>query len=454
MKKISKLLGLTTIVLSCGLVSCSSSDVDENLGETKTVVNMLSTPQPIQLTEEQKVFVNDNNQFALNFLKTVNDEYPYKTGTSFIYSPLSITYVLGMVNDAAVGQTEQEIEQTLGFHKGGIKAVNDYCKNLIQNLPKVDEKVTLNIANAIFLNKNYTLIPQFEQDMKDYYDAKAEALDFSSPQTLDHINGWCNDKTKGMIPTILDEVNPDMASYLLNAIYFKADWTSKFDPKNTTTETFSSEAGYSDLLNPPVMFTYELPMMHQNVLISYMKTDTYSAVILPYGSGLWNMTVLLPENGKTTDDVIKEVTQSSILNNPGWCETGGNFFEGYEVDLKLPRFEIASDTDELRPNLKDGLVDLMKKMGIQLAFDAIQADIPNMCTLPVFIKMMRQKARIKVNEEGSEAAAVTVAGMMEKSASGPREYPKATFHANRSFVYVISEASSGVILFVGKFTGQ
>ena len=453
MKKIIKFLGLA-VVLNCGLVSCSSSDVDENLGETKTVVNMLSTPQPIQLTEEQKVFVNDNNRFTLNFLKTVNDEYPYKTGKSFIYSPLSITYVLGMVNDAAVGQTEQEIEQTLGFHQGGIKAVNDYCRNLIQNLPKVDEKVTLNIANAIFLNKNYTLIPQFEQDMKDYYDAKAEALDFSSTETLGHINDWCNDKTKGMIPTILDEVNPDMASYLLNAIYFKADWTSKFDPKNTTTETFSSEAGYSDLLNPPVMFTYELPMMHQNVLISYMKTDTYSAVILPYGSGLWNMTVLLPENGKTTYDVINELTQSSILNNPGWCETGGNFFSGYEVDLKLPRFEIASDTDELRPNLKDGLVDLMKKMGIKLAFDAIEADIPNMCNLPVFIKMMRQKAKIKVNEEGSEAAAVTVAGMMEKSALGPREYPKATFHANRSFVYVISEASSGVILFVGKFTGQ
>ena len=443
MKKISKLLGLTTIVLSCGLMSCSSSDVDENLGETETVVNMLSTPQPIQLTEEQKVFVNDNNQFALNFLKTVNDEYPYKTGTSFIYSPLSITYVLGMVNDAAVGQTEQEIEQTLGFHKGGIKAVNDYCKNLIQNLPKVDEKVTLNIANAIFLNKNYTLIPQFEQDMKNYYDAKAEALDFSSPQTLGHINGWCNDKTKGMIPTILDEVNPDMASYLLNAIYFKADWTSKFDQKNTKEETFTTEKGSTTL-----------HMMHQNVLISYMKTNTYSAVILPYGSGLWNMTVLLPENGKTTDDVINELTQSSILNNPGWCETGGNFFSGYEVDLKLPRFEIASDTDELRPNLKDSLVDLMKKMGIKLAFDAIQADIPNMCTLPVFIKMMRQKAKIKVNEEGSESAAVTVAGMMYNSASGPREYPKATFHANRSFVYVIREASSGVILFVGKFTGQ
>ena len=458
MKKISKLLGLTTIVLSCGLVSCSSSDVDENLGETKTVVNMLSTPQPIQLTEEQKVFVTDNNHFTLNFIKTVNDEYPYRTGESFIFSPLSITFVLGMVNDGAVGQTEQEIEQTLGFHKGGIKAVNEYCKNLIDNLPKVDEDVTLNIANAIFLNKQYTLKPQFEQDMKEYYDAKAEALDFSSPETLGHINNWCDKKTKGMIPTILDEVKPNMASYLLNAIYFKADWTSKFDPKNTTTETFTSEAGYSDLLNPPHMFTYELPMMHQNVLINYAKSDICSSINLPFGNGMWYMTIMLPEEGKTTYDIINNLRWGlnyvhTYSRTRGTDDIYFNPFSPHEVDLKLPRFETSSDTDDLKINLKDGLADVMKKMGIHLAFDEIQAEIPNMCNLPVFIKMMRQKAKIIVNEEGSEAAAVTVAGMMEKSAVGPRDYPKATFHANRSFVYVIREASSGVILFVGKFTG-
>ena len=193
-------------------------------------------------------------------------------------------------------------------------------------------------------------------------------------------------------------------------------------------------------------------MMHQNVLISYLKTNTYSAVILPYGNSLWNMTVMLPEEGATTDDIIKEVAQSSVLNNRGWCGTGGNVFRGYEVDLKLPRFETASDTDEL--DVKNGLVGLMQKMGIKLAFDSDFAEIPNMCEdRNLYISMMRQKAKIKVNEEGSEAAAVTVAGVNATTAVSPQEYPKATFHANRPFVYAISEASSGVILFVGKFTG-
>ena len=430
---------IAALVLSSGMVSCSSSEVTaEDPDEPQTIVYMMADSQPIQLTEAQMVFANDNNQFTLNFLKTVNDVD--KSGKSFIYSPLSITYVLGMVNDAAIGQTEKELEQTLGFHEGGIKAVNEYCKKLIDGLPKVDENVKLNIANAIFVNKNYTLKEQFQKDMNDYYDAKAETLDFSSPQTLSHINGWCYDKTNGMIPTILDEVDPNMMSYLLNAIYFKADWASKFDQKNTKDEPFTTESG-----------NITLPLMHQNVLISYLKNDTYSAVVIPYGSGLWNMTVLLPEEGKTADDVIKEIAKSSVVNNRGWCETGGNYFRGYEVDLKLPRFETDSDTDKL--DIKDGLVGLMKKMGINLAFDSYLAEIPNMCELPVYIAMMRQKAKIKVNEEGSEAAAVTVAGMMEKSSMGPVEYPKATFHANRPFVYVIQEASSGVILFIGKFTG-
>ena len=436
MKRANKLLGLA-VILSGGLLSCSSSE-DIDIGEAKQVVNMLSESEPIQLTQEQQVFANDNNGFTLNFLKTVTDAD--KSGKSYIYSPLSITYVLGMVNDAAVGQTEKELEQTLGFHQGGIQAVNDYCKKLIDGLPKVDNKVTLNIANALFVNKNRAkLQAQYQQDMKQCYDAQAENLDFSSPSTLNTINGWCNDHTNGMIPEILEAIDPNMVTYLLNAIYFKADWASKFDQKNTKEETFTTEKGKT-----------KLPLMHQNVLISYLKNNTYSAVIIPYGSGLWNMTVLLPEEGKTTDDVIKEVVESSVLNNHGWCLTGMNTFQGYEVDLKLPRFETSSDTDKL--DIKDGLAGLMQKMGIKLAFDAYFAEIPNMCEAPVYIAMMRQKAKIKVNEEGSEAAAVTVAGM-NMAMSQPMEYPKATFHANRPFVYVIQEASSGVILFVGKFTG-
>ncbi len=430
---------LSALVLSGAMLSCASSEDIDN-GDTKEVVNMLSESEPIQLTQEQKLFAKDNNGFTLNFLKTVNDAD--KSGKNFIYSPLSIAYVLGMVNDAAIGQTEQELEQTLGFHQGGIQAVNEYCKKLIDGLPKVDNKVTLNIANAIFLNKEYTLKNQFQEDMETYYDAKAEALDFKASGTLGHINGWCSDKTNGMIPSILDEINPDMVSYLLNAIYFKADWASKFDKKNTREENFTTDKG-----------NVKIPLMHQEVLISYLNNGTYSAIEMPYSNGYWKMTVMLPEEGKTTDDIINRISQCGILEGHGFCGTMGDTYRAYEVDLKLPRFETSSDTNELGD---DGLVELMRSMGIKLAFDCDFAEIPNMCEdRYLYISMMRQKAKIKVNEEGSEAAAVTVAGMFDcTSISKPVEYPKATFHANRPFVYAISEASSGVILFVGKFTGK
>ena len=415
------------------MLSCSSSD-DEGFDEEKKLVNMVANVIPVKLTAEQRVFVNDNNGFSLNFLKQVNETD--RSGKSFIYSPLSLTYVLGMVNDAAEGQTEEELEQTLGFHEGGLHAVNDYCKKLIDGLPYVDKDVELNIANAIFLNNKYKLKDQFQKDMQDFYDAKAEALDFKSNKTLGHINDWCKNKTKGMIPTILDEVNPDMVMFLLNAIYFKADWTHQFDPKQTKNETFTTEEG-----------TTTMPMMHQNVLISYVKNDTYAGINIPYSNESWIMTVMLPEEGKTTDDVI------NYLADKGWPKDYqvDNPMSGattYEVDLKLPRFETSSDTN----NMDGGLIEVLKKMGINRAFDSQSAQFPNMCDKPVYISLMRQKAKIKVNEEGAEAAAVTVAGMYATSA-GPVEILKADFHANRPFVYLIRESHSGAILFVGKFTG-
>ena len=199
--------------------------------------------------------------------------------------------------------------------------------------------------------------------------------------------------------------------------------------------------------------------MHQNVLIQYVNTPSFSAVKIPYGNGMWEMMVMLPKEGEGVDNVINDIATNGISCQGAVCEIEDGIatmsaygFMPYEVDLKIPRFETSSDTDN--PNIEGGLIGLMQKMGIRLAFDDSKAEIPNMSDVPVWIAMMRQKAKIKVNEEGSEAAAVTVAGMMALSAnSTPPEYPKATFHANRPFVYVIREASSGVILFVGKFTG-
>ena len=297
---------ILALALGSLVAACSSSETIEDVGGPK-YVNMYQEVKPVQLTAEQRVFANDNNGFTLNFFQSLNGK---TKNQSVICSPLSITYVLSMVNDAATGTTEQELEQTLGFHKGGIRAVNDYCKNFIYNLPHVDEKVQLDIANAIFLNDKYQLKKQFQQDMADYYDAKAEALDFSSPSTLDKINGWCNEKTRGMIPEILDKVNPAMVSYLLNAIYFKAEWASMFEKKDTREEPFVTPDGET-----------RVPLMHQNVYMNYLRNDTYAAVSIPYGNGRWMMTVMLPEEGKTTtDDIVSSLAASGwstdYLKNP------------------------------------------------------------------------------------------------------------------------------------------
>lgn len=425
---------IAALLLGSMLGACSSSVSIEEAGEPK-YVNMYQEVKPVRLTAEQTVFANDNNGFTLNFFQSLNGKMKNR---SIVCSPLSITYVLSMVNDGATGTTEQELEQTLGFHKGGIQAVNDYCKNLIDNLSHVDEKVQLNIANAIFVNDKYQLKKQFQQDMANYYDAKAEALDFSSPSTLDRINGWCDEKTRGMIPTILERVDPRTVSYLLNAIYFKAEWASMFEKNETREETFTTPDGET-----------RVPLMHQNVYMNYLRNDQYAAVSIPYGNGQWMMTVMLPEDGKTTDDVISSLAASGwstdFLKNPL------REARRYAVDLKLPRFETAFDTDDA-----GGLIELLKGMGIRRVFDGNSAEIPNMCENgDLYISMMKQKAKIKVNEEGSEAAAVTIAGLNFLSAvADTQEPPKATFHANRPFVYVIHEQSSGVILFVGKFMGK
>ena len=420
MKKLILIMALTAL---CGQMSAFSQPSNSLKSEENTYTSLDNEPSPILLTEQQRTFVADNNAFTLKFIKTVNDED--QSGKSFIYSPLSITYVMSMVNAAAEGETERELEQTLGFHQGGIKAVNEFCKTLIDSLPKIDQKVQLNIANAIFVNKDYRLLKPYQKDMQNYYDALAESLDFASKKSLDRINDWCNKKTKGMIPSILDELNPKAVSYLLNAIYFKAQWTDKFKERNTSNGTFTTAEG-------PI----KIPLMWQCEYFKYMKNDIFAAVDLPYGNGQWSMTVMLPEKGKSADDVIDYLAK----NGTSFTDQ----MRSREVNLKLPRFETESTTENLKRT--------MIKMGITRVFGN-GAEIPNMCNTGVYISNMLQKARIKVNETGSEAAAVTAVEIYALSARLHPEEP-VVFHANHPFVYAIREASTGVILFVGKFTGK
>jgi serpin B len=213
-----------------------------------------------------------------------------------------------------------------------------------------------------------------------------------------------------------DTFNPLAVSYLLNAIYFKGEWADPFDVANTKDETFGG--------GPAV------PMMHkENFAIPYAENDLYQTIMLPYGNGAYSMRIFLPREDKTIGDVLEGLNGSNWQVSSYTCD----------VDLKLPRFE----TDK-----RIELEDVMSALGMPTAFSPALAEFPYFCNYPVYIGKMFQVAKIKLDEQGTEAAAVTVIGM--ETSGMPK---RVVFHANRPFLYVISEQSTGAIFFIGQYTG-
>ena len=371
-------------------------------------------PKEIELAEGEQELINSNNDFAFNLFRKARGD------KSKILSPLSITFALGMLNNGADGQTLKEINQTLGFGEAGADAINAFCQKMLKESNTLDEKTKALIANTIFVNEGcgYRLQEGFIDKANTFYDAQPQNRDFNDGETMDVINQWASDHTEGMIPTVLDTLTyrPDNVSYLLNALYFKGIWSSPFRKENTQDEPF----GGGD----------DVPMMHQEKSVRYAENDFYQAVRLPYGNGAYRMDIFLPREDKTVGEVLES------LNGSNWQPK----YEYRSVDLKLPRFE--TDTNQ-------GLIEIMSDLGMPSAFSVFNAEFPYFCNVPIFISQMFQVAKIKLDEEGTEAAAVTVIG---EATSGMPPVPK-PFHANRPFLYIISEQSTGAIFFIGQYTG-
>ena len=375
----------------------------------------------ISLTDEERQLVKSNNDFAIRLFRQARDE------KSSIMSPLSITFALGMLNNGAAGQTQQEINDVLGFGEAGADAINRFCRKMLTESGQVDKETRVDIANNIYVNSHwgFELQEPFVQKANEYYDAQPETRDFYDGITRDVINQWCSDHTEGMIREILnkDEFNEDAVSYLLNALYFKGGWVTKFDPDNTEEESFNG--------GPAV------PMMHiprgkfmNGAEFNYTSNDLYQAIKLPYGNEAYLMTVILPRQDKTIDDVLEQ------MDGQNWQFHGRSTV----VDLKLPRFETEAFIN---------LIPVMSALGMPTAFNPVLADFSDFCNTPTYIALMKQVAKISVSEEGTEAAAITIIG--SESTGMP---DLADFHATRPFLYIISERSTGVIFFIGQYMGN
>ena len=425
---ITKRLLLTFCVITVSLAAFS--------GTPRGAMSLNSSSAPsgkaLTLTDEERQLVRNNSDFAFSLFRKLRSELSSSEPVqpSVVLSPLSITYALGMLNNGATGQTQQQISEVLGGAGfGSCELINGFCRKMLDASGTLDKKTQVLIANNIYVNasRGYRLQPAFVQAAADYYDATPETRDFFDGHTRDAINQWSSDHTKGMItePLKESEFDPMTISYLLNALYFKSEWTLPFDKSQTRKTRFGENA------------TAE--MMCQAEGFMYAEDDWCQSIRLPYGNGAFEMTVFLPRHGKTIDDLL------SRMNGSTWNAMN---YAQYEVFLMLPRFE--TDTDQR-------LEHIMAALGMPRAFDPASAQFEGFAVndahpgTPIHIDFMKQVAKIRVNESGTEAAAVTVIGMKDGMAP---EVKYAEFIADRPFLYVISERSSGSIFFMGQYMGE
>jgi serpin B len=372
--------------------------------------------KPLNLSTRSAEFIRQGEPFAFEFIDRIHAE---EKG-DFIISPLSMQILLGMILDGAQGTTADEISRVLGYGAGETDAVNEFCRSMLTQLPKLDQKTTLTMANALFVDDGWPLLDSYQSTVRKYYDAEIANLNFADgAASLKAINGWCADHTNGLIPKILDEVDPNMLAYLLNAMYFKSQWVDKFQPSYTQEEKFMDESGRT----APVQM---MRRTHENL---YYEDDILQAVTLPYGNGAFSMTVFLPQPKHTVADVIASLKK-----------TNGHYdMVGCEVELWLPRFETKYHVN---------LNDILSAMGMPSAFGGA-ADFKAMSAYAGHLSFVQQDAVIKVDEEGAEAAVVSSAGIEKATAAAPGSF--VVFHADHPFLYLITETSTGAVLFAGRY---
>lgn len=406
--------------------SCSSDDDSKNKNEEENIQEVVikQTPGEIILTENQTLMADESNQFALNLMRETSK---VQSG-NMVISPLSVACMLGMLNDGANGTTRQEITHALGYDSRDTKAINEFFGNLMTNAPLVDKSVELEIANALVSNNaiGAEFGGQFAANMKGYYQASVECMDFSRPdEVISFVNDWCDNKTKGTIPEILnsDEISSSDAAIILNSVYFKAKWLHGFEGIYTTPQDFTTTDGKK----------VKVPMMAQIAPFDYYEDKVVQAVRLPYREGNFSMTLLLPTDESMPLDILLDA-----LTTGYWKQLTADM-QSQNIILQIPRFEASTEQDMTVP---------LMAMGVKSAFSSSKADFSRMLkdpSIPLFLSMMKQKARIEVDENGTMASAVTASDVTTGM-------PGKTFLANRPFFFVITEKNSGVILFIGKVT--
>ncbi|CAL1292432.1 unnamed protein product [Larinioides sclopetarius] len=361
-----------------------------------------------------------NNEMAFNLHRNLVS----KSSMNVFFSPLSISIALGMLFYGTRGDTAKELRKALGYEK------EDLSSNLVhvtfyhflrEIVSSTDSSgYVLNVANAVLVDKRFELLERYRNDVTVLYDAVVQNLDFSmkTPEIVEAINSWIRKNTNSKIDKLFDDLSPSTLMVLLNAIYFKGTWKTQFDPKQTTGGIFFNNGLESEGRN--------VSLMHMTSSFHYDSTDNYQVLELPFSGGKISMLIFLPNKRDGLYSLEESLTPEKLAKIQESLEEN-------KVNVFLPKFKLDFDKE---------LSGEIQALGVNHIFSA-DGDFYGMSpSTGIFVSGIHHKAVIEVNEEGSEAAAVT--GNIVLKMKSPH------FRADHPFLFAIVEKSCNAILFMGR----
>lgn len=388
-------------------------------GCSKSIV--IRGSRPLTLPQNGHEVIQAQNQFAITLFK--ESLQADNSSSNKLISPISVYMDLSMACNGAAGATQNAIQNTLQLNHVSTDLLNNTNRALVSGIPKEDPHVQLNVANSIwYRNQGIQPLSSFLKTASDNYLAEVKGADFS-PATVTLINNWVAKATNQKINSIIDQISSDDLMYLINAVYFKGIWKYTFSAKSTQNRPFYTSDGQ----------TVQTPFMYQEGSFKYIVNDSAQIIELPYGSGDFNMYVMLPRQGislNDLDNLIDLNTITQIINTKAIP---------LNIKLYLPKWRYSYEVKNMVPELNN--------MGMGVAFSP-GADFSNMYPVSsgIYISKVIHKTYIAVDEQGTEAAAATAVGISLYSIGTNQAI---VMDINRPFLYIIAEKNTGVVLFIG-----
>ncbi|HSQ19118.1 MAG TPA: serpin family protein [Blastocatellia bacterium] len=414
------------VLVSLSIIACSNVSHSSGANNNQPSSDNDAMENQNKKTSSDNIdgrLVSANTRFGFKLFSGVAKQ---DAGKNVFISPASVGLALAMTYNGAVGETKQGMERALEVQGMNHDELNRAYAELKATLENPDPKVELTIANSLWAKKGITFNPDFIQRNKQFYGAEVTALDFGDPNAPAIINSWVAHNTKGKIDKIVDQIDVQSILFLINAIYFKGKWAVEFDKAKTKEDPFTTGAGEQK----------PHPMMHQSGNYSYYEGKDFQAVSLPYGAGRVSMYIFLPAKGTSLDSFQKSLTAA---NWDGWMKQ----FAETKGEVVLPRFKVEYEI---------ALNEVLKALGMGIAFDPDRADFSGIVQSSerVFISRVKHKTFAEINEEGTEAAAVTSVEMRATSAMRPQK----TFRmiVDHPFFCAIRDNKTGTLLFMGSIT--